>query len=527
LSASAKNPTAAIIRLPPLKEKMKDACAALSLANLCFITAWFSILYDADSYYNKLPVKLPTLLALLANIFLLTCVLWIVFRLQRRFQSRILILLLDLGFLILLLIPANFVRTQIFQIWDYQVIAFFKQPVVMLCTLVFFALMVWKHGRVARVARMMAAILVPLAFFTVVKTVLLCLGVIHLQQQVSEPVLPSPTAVREGGPRVLWIVFDSADYRMIFGERPAGESLPEFDRLRNESVSAANACTPNSTTVTSMPSLISGQCVARTGKLYLSDLEVTLADTDATTTWKKLPSVFAEAQALGVNTALVGWYHPYARVLGDGLNYCSWYPFPAYEADRAPTFGISMRMQIGCMFSTPHIRHIFLSVCQDSLRDSLSVATNNIYGLALFHLPPPHTPGIYLPDKNQFSYWPMTRVTGYLNNLVLADHELGQIRRVMETSGQWDKTWLIVSADHSWQQASDYDGKIDFRVPFIIKPPGAAEPATYSPKINTILTHDLILAILRGNVTNAQNLVSWLDANGKPIPTIVSGKIDN
>jgi len=526
LSATQKNPDAGSIPLPPpLKEKIKDACAALSLANLCFITAWFDSLYDADCYYNKLPVKMPTLLALLTNIFWLTCVLWLAFRIRRRFQNKALLLLWDLGFLILLLIPVNFVRTQVFQIWDYQVIAFFKQPVVLLCTLVFLALVAWKHGWVVRGARIVGAILSPLAAFTVVKAILLCLGVIHLQQQVSKPVLPPPMAVREGGPRVLWIIFDSADYRLMFENRPSGVNLPEFDRLRSESVFADNACSPNTSTITSMPSLISGRRVARTGKLYLSDLEVTLADTDATTTWKKLPSVFAETQAMGVNTALVGWYHPYARVLGDGLNYCSWYPFPAYEPDRAETFSASMRMQIGCTFSTPHIRHIYMSICEDSLRDSLSLATNGIYGLTLLHLPPPHTPGVYLPAKEQLTYWPMTRNTGYLNNVALADRELGQIRRVMETSGQWDKTWLIISADHSWQSAPDYDGKLDFRVPFIVKPPGTADPAAYMPKINTTLTHDLILAILRGSVTNGQNLVSWLDTNGKPIPTI-SGEID-
>jgi arylsulfatase A-like enzyme len=185
-----------------------------------------------------------------------------------------------------------------------------------------------------------------------------------------------------------------------------------------------------------------------------------------------------------------------------------------------------MWMQLGCTILTPHIRHIFMSVCQDSLRESLSLATNSIYGLTLLHLPPPHTPGIYLADKNQFTYWPMNRVNGYLNNLALADRELGQIRRVMESSGQWDKTWLIVSADHSSQHALLLYGTIDHRVPFIIKPPGAGESASYPAPINTVLTHDLILAILRGKVTNQQNLLGWLDANGKPIPTI-SGKIDN
>jgi arylsulfatase A-like enzyme len=104
----------------------------------------------------------------------------------------------------------------------------------------------------------------------------------------------------------------------------------------------------------------------------------------------------------------------------------------------------------------------------------------------------------------------------------LADKELGQMRRAMETSGQWDKTWLIISTDHSLGQGSF--GGYDIRVPFIVKPPGANEPITYSPKFNTILTHDLILAVLRGEIASQQELVPWLDEHGKPLPTLNVGK---
>jgi arylsulfatase A-like enzyme len=96
------------------------------------------------------------------------------------------------------------------------------------------------------------------------------------------------------------------------------------------------------------------------------------------------------------------------------------------------------------------------------------------------------------------------------------------MRRAMETSGQWDKTWLIISADHS-VGAGLFD-QYDPRVPFIVKPPGANEAITYSPTINTILTHDLILAILRGEITSQRALVPWLDEHGKPLPTSAIGQ---
>jgi arylsulfatase A-like enzyme len=138
----------------------------------------------------------------------------------------------------------------------------------------------------------------------------------------------------------------------------------------------------------------------------------------------------------------------------------------------------------------------------------------------LLHLPPPHTPGIYLPREKRFTYWPMSRIAGYQNNLALADLELGEIRRAMESYGEWDKTWIIISADHSRQQTVTDQSLIDHRVPFVIKPPGQNVPVIYAPAINTVLTHNLILAILRGEVANQPALVNWLDANGKPLPTI-------
>jgi hypothetical protein len=159
-------------------------------------------------------------------------------------------------------------------------------------------------------------------------------------------------------------------------------------------------------------------------------------------------------------------------------------------------------------------------VCQLALQDSLGLVTNRTYGLILLHLPPPHTPGIYLPNEKRFTYWPMSRVTGYKCNLALADLDLGEIRRAMEGSGEWDKTWVIISADHSRQQVVADQSLVDHRVPFIIKPPGRNEQVTYAPSINTVLTHDLILSILRGEVTNQPTLASWLNANGKPLPTI-------
>jgi hypothetical protein len=525
LSASAEHYEGTIPLPEPLKQKIKDGIVALSLANLCFTGAWFTLLYDQDyGYFNRLQVLPPSLLALVVNILGLAAVIWLAMCIRRRFPNRALRLGLHLAFLALLLIPMDFCRAQVFNILSHQVVVFFKQPVMMVCTPVFLALVVWQHDIVAKIAGVLVGILAPLAFLTLGKATLLCLAIIHLSQHAGDRGLQPPVPVSVDHPRVVWIIFDCTDYRLAFEQRPASVSLPEFDRLRNESLFCVNACSPGNSTISSMPALISGRRISDIAIANSSDLNCTLADTKEKTTWSRMPSVFAEAQTLGVNTALVGWYHPYDRVLGDGLNYCEWYAFPSFEPARASTFTAAMRRQIACMAWTFHYHRIYISICRGGLRQSLPLATNAIYGLILLHLPPPHGPGIYLPDKNEFTSWSTSGATGYFGNLALADFQLGKLRQAMETSGEWDKTWLIISSDHSWGASGSYDGRHDTRVPFIVKPPGKNEAITYSPKINTVLTHDLILAILRSEVASRQDLVPWLDKHGKPLPTLNVGK---
>src|SRR5205807_107206 len=106
---------------------------ALSLGNLCFIRAWFTVLYDSDhGYFNRLRVTAPTLLALAINILWVSGVVWVVLLARRRSQSRRFHLCCHIGLIGLLLLPIDFCRHTVFQVADYQFVAFLKNPVVML-----------------------------------------------------------------------------------------------------------------------------------------------------------------------------------------------------------------------------------------------------------------------------------------------------------------------------------------------------------------------------------------------------------
>ena len=151
----------------PLKQKIKDGLVALSLANLCFMRVGFDLMSDKDRFFNKLPATTPMLLALAANLFGFALLAWLVMQVLRRFSSRWLHLAVHLVFLFTLLLPVDFLRVNLTEVTDYQVLMFLKQPVVMVCGFALLALIVWRHRLVAKIAATVVAIFSPLAIFVI------------------------------------------------------------------------------------------------------------------------------------------------------------------------------------------------------------------------------------------------------------------------------------------------------------------------------------------------------------------------
>jgi hypothetical protein len=494
----------------PTWDKIREVLLALSLGTLFFVSAWFPLLYGGDIGYFKQTVTRTSLLAMETNILWLAAIAWFLINARRRFGRRWLSLMFDCLVFTVFLLVIDFSRRTLLHIQGVKVLASLKRPPIAIITLVAISCAIWQARRLARAGALVAELLSPLAVFIVLQIPLAILGVAHLPEPNFTPPLQQVNSTHPRRPRVLWIIFDETDYRLAYEQRPAGVDLPEFDRLRAESVCATNAYPPADMTLISMPGLISGQPATNASPSGASELGLTLRD-GRQELWSKLPSVFGSARELGFNTALVGWFHPYRRILHRDLNYCSWYPYPSSFPSQQPTFGSAMFGQIGCL--APGWEHSYANTCRAMIADSISIVTNDDFGLILLHLPPPHQPGVYLPEKDAFTVWPMPTVTGYFNNLALADRTLGKLRAAMTARGEWGKTWIILSADHSWRRSRLYDGKRDLRVPFLIKAPGESNPTVYSQRINTVLTHDLILGILRREIPTEADLLKWLDSH--------------
>jgi arylsulfatase A-like enzyme len=100
----------------------------------------------------------------------------------------------------------------------------------------------------------------------------------------------------------------------------------------------------------------------------------------------------------------------------------------------------------------------------------------------------------------------------YLDGLELVDHTIAQIRRTLESVGLWDRTHLIVSSDHPARSRERIDGiSNDRRVPFIVRVAGTSQEIAYKPVFNTIVSSDLAIALLRGEIHSPAEVRSKIE----------------
>lgn len=502
---------------------------------------------EVSGYLQKPYPAMVGFIALSINVILLAALLWAAITLARHSGKAPVLRSAQWMFLAVLTIPMHGIYLQFFnaisrsnlfrplrQILGPDLIQHLRESptdeAVMLCVIVLaFGVIVLISGRqrVIRVAVVVLLILSPFVLFTFYQAARISLESRAFEALAKDkPSAPPLTSTVKSGPNVLWIVFDEMELRLPFLQRPPKLKLPELDGLRNQAVFANNAYPPAEWTRISMPAYITGRLISRAAPVAPDKLMITFHDDKKSVGWDTQPNIFSRAREAGLNTALVGWYHPYCRVIGDALTNCSWQPAQDYSYQREqPTIIRSMLhwFHIIVIKSLPYLHKEtvqtpeYLSIKAQAKR----LITDKSLNLILVHLPIPHLPGIYDRYKDDFS---LDSDKGYLDNLELADRTLGELRREMESAGTWDDTIVLVTSDHWWRWDKQQRAKllteedtallpdrIDHRIPFILKLAGQKEGLIYDPAFNTVLTHDLLLALLRAEVSSPDGVVDWLD----------------
>jgi Sulfatase len=492
----------------------KDAVRALSLANLLFLPVWPDIIDTANSMSTR-----DACLATVISVLVLALLFWVLVTLIRRSGNRLAFRLMQLALPLALLSPLNVMMRMVMPK---------QRPITALTTLglAIAIISVFEARPWRRIICTSLAILTVMFPFFLVTFGQVSILLMHFTEKPRVPLLSSRN---DSGPHVLWLLFDEMDQGMAFSNRPATLSLPELDRFRGQAVFALNAYPPGDRTMISVPALLTGELVTKARQSSPSEFRITLADSGEEVRWGRRANVFSRARSLGFNTALIGWHFPYGRIMGDSLTVCSWYGDvdaltlreTAFEQIEtlvntvpvawAPASALGIMNNIEAKRRRQRLKH--LNACVAVLEDTTGAALNSTLQLTFAHFPVPHGPCIFDRSKDDFR---LDGESHYIDNLKLVDRTFGQLRRAMEEAGVWDDTIVLLTSDHPWRPSLFGERPSENpnnRVPFILKAAGQMQGLTYESDFNTVVTQDLLLALLKGEIFSPESVVEWLDGH--------------
>ena len=340
---------------------------------------------------------------------------------------------------------------------------------------------------------------------------------------------PAPAMPTRPAHRVVWILFDEWDQYLTFQNRAKGLALPEVDRFRSQALYGERVFPPGGDTLESLPSLLIGKIVQSTKRTVPNDLLLTFADSKKTEPWSIQPNVFQRARQLGVNSAIVGFYHPYPRILGRdvtrsfSLSSLTTHEDEIYWREMHGLDKLSLTLEEllyrvelikrSGLLRDRRAKRTFRILYRETRAEALKLLRNPDAGLLMLHLPIPHPPAIFDRARGQVT---ADAHGGYEENLALMDATLGEFRRAMQANGEWDNSLVLLTSDHPLRGRSV--AKHPW-IPFLLKLPGQKQTVSYAPAFNSVLTQDLLLAALRGELHTTEEVVEWLNKVRLRFPT--------
>ena len=549
---------------PAARRQLTYLLTAFSLGTLCFIRRWYDLEHlqaRGLDYFRMAPAGMVLLFSTILGSLILGAGFWLAWNLVERYPTPGLRKFAQCVFLLILLYPIESVR----RYWNTETdgfdigsnLALWVVEALLVAGLV---LLFRGNTRILRPARRTAVLLMLLFPALMIDFVLNKLGAEQMEMFAARPSAPMLPARAAAAPRLIWIVFDEMDQLLAFERRPADVKLPELDRLRAEST-VANRTTQNAMyTAIALPSMISGRSYASAQALDSSRLQLVPEGSSQAVGWREEPNIFTRARALGINAALVGWHHPYCRVLGDQMVDClalsSTHSTAALaQEEQAQEDGILKtvyRLFVRQFWNLADMLHSRGEPDSERLRDqevqrgqqqeyfqirdrAYQYADDPQIGLLFVHVPAPHMFPIYNRREQNFK---LRGPLDYFDNLALVDRTLGELRRGLEQAGLWDKTTLLITADHglrpgAWVGHMGWTQELDrltgreapLYVPFILHVAGQKEPARVDKSFSVVLCEQLSLAVLRGEVSTGAQAAAWLDQRGTASEVAVTGRL--
>ncbi|NIU06132.1 MAG: sulfatase-like hydrolase/transferase, partial [Gammaproteobacteria bacterium] len=334
-------------------------------------------------------------------------------------------------------------------------------------------------------------------------------------EAVSRPA--AGTAARPGGARarVVWLLIDELDYRLLFEARPQGLELPALDRLRGNAFFATQAQQVGGNTLEAIPKLLTGIRMEQAKAAGQTLLLVKPEDADEFKDIRAFDHIFRALAARRMRMAAVGFYHPYCRLFRAQLRWCQDNFFATVEYARATSLSQALADQARSI--TPLFRRQnFIEILERSTAAAKALAADRELDFVFLHVAHSHDPAVFDAETRTFSSWRHIAKTvqqgpaRYFDGAVLADLFVAELIETMEAAGSWSSTTLILTTDHPWRSSPRYDGEKDRRVPFIVKFAGKRRGLEFSQPFDSIITKALVLALLDGEIDGAQDLAGWI-----------------
>jgi hypothetical protein len=358
-----------------------------------------------------------------------------------------------------------------------------------------------------------------------------------LQGNNAKALVPAEVNSRgAGGRRIVWILLDELSYDLIFDHPVEGQSYPHLEHLRSESVSFGDLSPIGFRTDRIIPALFLGKPFEEIRSTAAGEMQYRDEADHRWVRYDGAQTLMGQAWRAGWNPAVAGWYNPYCRLFARVTASCSWRPgimgrldvediglsgrqTTAANALAIPRFWIEKALgRTDAERDRTELLNRNIADYQGVMTDASQLIRNGDLHFVFLHLPVPHPPGIY--DRRRHCL----RAGGdYLDNLVLADDTVGNLLQQIDATPWAPETTVIVSSDHSWRVAmwkmgNDWtreeetvsQDQYETRPVLLIRFPGSQAGRKVDEPMSEMIEHDLIAAMLRGEIKSQEDLESYL-----------------
>ncbi len=313
---------------------------------------------------------------------------------------------------------------------------------------------------------------------------------------------------------VYVFVFDGWSYRLTV---PTGEVAPEFPSLR---AAAGGMCvfrdahSPGCWTLGSMPRLL----FQRRDRIALRGPRAGFWDGEFRPV-EGLPSLFTGAREHGYRTYMVGWGHPYHRLVEGSVDHVRSVCYYHSLGESPWSMGISFLWDAGLALQ-PTLARVAFGSYQVQRNRALVLQTRLLLDhatavledprpgqFAVFHLPPPHWPFCFRLDgpRDLDAEYENSSPELAQEQLQYLDRVFGDFESKLRAGGKWDRATVVLTSDHTWVddpelKASGASAERMTHVPLLIKFPGQQEASRVDAPFSNTWLADLLEAVRRERV---------------------------